>query len=73
VVTYLSITRAAYVFVPSVFGGNIPAAEFGTISIGRNCLLGHRKKIAKFLMRIFSCRSTFLYALDHQVDVTVLF
>jgi hypothetical protein len=29
--------------------------------IGRNCLLGSRKKIAKFLMRTFTCRSTFLY------------
>jgi hypothetical protein len=29
--------------------------------IGRNCLLGNRKKIAKFLMRAFTCRSTFLY------------
>jgi hypothetical protein len=28
---------------------------------GRNCLLGHRKKIAKFLTRTFTCRSTFLY------------
>jgi hypothetical protein len=27
----------------------------------RNCLLGHRKKIAKFLMRTFTYRSTFLY------------
>jgi hypothetical protein len=24
-------------------------------------LLGYRKKIAKFLMRTFTCRSTFLY------------
>jgi hypothetical protein len=39
-------TRAAYVFVPSVFGENISTAEFGMI--GRNCFLGHRKKIAKF-------------------------
>jgi hypothetical protein len=31
--------------------------------IGRNCLLGNRKKIAKFLMRTFTCRSTFLYTL----------
>jgi hypothetical protein len=30
--------------------------------IGRNYLLGNRKKIAKFLMRTFTCRSTFLYA-----------
>jgi hypothetical protein len=29
--------------------------------IGRNSLLGNRKKIAKFLMRTFACRSTFLY------------
>jgi hypothetical protein len=29
--------------------------------IGRNPLLGNRKKIAKFLMRTFTCRSTFLY------------
>jgi hypothetical protein len=32
--------------------------------MGRNCLLGHRKKIAKFLMRTFTCRSTFLYGLN---------
>jgi hypothetical protein len=31
--------------------------------IGRNCLQGNRKKIAKFLMRTFTCRSTFLYAI----------
>jgi len=31
--------------------------------ISRNCLLGNRKKIAKFLMRTFTCRSTFLCAL----------
>jgi hypothetical protein len=30
--------------------------------IGRNSLLGKRKKIAKFLMRTFTCCSTFLYA-----------
>ncbi len=29
--------------------------------IGRNSLLGNRKKIAKFLMRTFTCRSAFLY------------
>ncbi len=29
--------------------------------IGRNSLLGNRKKIAKFLMRTFTCCSTFLY------------
>ncbi len=31
------------------------------IDIGRNCLLGNKKKIAKFLMRTFTYRSTFLY------------
>jgi hypothetical protein len=35
--------------------------------IGRNCLLGYRKKIAKFLMMTFTCRSTFLYALHRAV------
>jgi hypothetical protein len=29
--------------------------------IERKCLLGNRKKIAKFLIRTFTCRSTFLY------------
>jgi hypothetical protein len=29
--------------------------------LGRNSLLGKSKKIAKFLMRTFTCRSTFLY------------
>ncbi len=29
--------------------------------IGRNSFLRNRKKIAKFLMRTFTCRSTFLY------------
>jgi hypothetical protein len=29
--------------------------------IGRNSFLGNRKKIAKFLMSNFTCRSTFLY------------
>jgi hypothetical protein len=29
--------------------------------IGRNSLLGNRKKKNKFLIRTFNCRSTFLY------------
>jgi hypothetical protein len=32
--------------------------------IRRNCLLGNRKKEATFLMRSFTCRSTFLYGMD---------
>jgi hypothetical protein len=39
--------------------------------IGRNCLLGNRKKIAKFLMRIFTCRSTFLYESSIEVFLHV--
>jgi len=35
--------------------------------ISRNFLLGNRKKIAKFLMRTFTCRSTFLYGRFHKV------
>jgi hypothetical protein len=31
--------------------------------LGRNSLLGKRKKTAKFLMRTFTYRSTFLYGL----------
>jgi hypothetical protein len=34
--------------------------------IGRNVLQGNRKKIAKFLMRTFTCRSTFLYGVKVQ-------
>jgi hypothetical protein len=63
----------AYVFVPAVLGEKIPAAEFWN-DIGRNCLLGHRKKIAKFLMRIFTCRSTFLYVMNKQIAAkTIIF
>ncbi len=36
------------------------------VGIGRNCMLGNGKKIAKFLMRTFTCRSTFLYDADCQ-------
>ncbi len=45
-------------------GGGWVRMETGIVSvlcIGRNCLLGNGKKIAKFLMRTFACRSTFLY------------
>jgi hypothetical protein len=55
---------AAFVFVPSVLG-----CFWGEVSnslilndIDRSFLLGRRKKIAKCLMRNFTCRSTFLYA-----------
>jgi hypothetical protein len=40
--------------------------------IGRNYLLGNRKKIAKFLMRTFTCRSTLLYGSNHKVLICPL-
>ncbi len=36
-VTFLSVYHAAYVFVSSVFGENIPSAEFGMISAETAC------------------------------------
>jgi hypothetical protein len=39
--------------------------------IGRNSSLGNRKKIAKFLMRTFTCRFTFLYDIMYRI-ITVL-
>jgi hypothetical protein len=53
-------TAAANVFVPSIFGENIPTVEFGTISVETPCW-DREGKIAKFLMRTFTCRSTILY------------
>jgi hypothetical protein len=53
VVTNLSVYLAAYVFVPFVFGENIPTAEFGMISTETACLLGHKKKTAKFFNEDF--------------------
>ncbi len=43
--------------------------------IGRNCLLGNRKKKNKFLKRTFTCRSTFLYGNSQLVPLlsTVLY
>jgi len=45
-------------------GGGMMTTSDKLLDISRNSLLGNRKKIAKFLMRTFTCRSTFLYALD---------
>ncbi len=39
----------------------IETSNFSANDIGSNSLLGNRKKIAKCLMRTFTCRSTFLY------------
>ncbi len=51
---------------------HIPTGEYGMIS-GRNCLLGHRKKITQFLMRTFTCRSTFLYVCVECRTFSVMF
>jgi hypothetical protein len=40
-------------------GRSFPQLNLNDVS--RNCLVGNGKKIAKFLMRTFTCRSTFLY------------
>jgi hypothetical protein len=42
-------------------GGGGMCPQLNLNDIGRNCLLGNRKKIAKFLMRTFTYRSPFLY------------
>jgi hypothetical protein len=52
---------AAFVFLPSVFWGEVSNSSILN-DISRNFLLGSRNKIAKCLMRTFTCRPTFLYA-----------
>jgi hypothetical protein len=54
---------AAFVFVSSVFGEKCNSGILN--DIGRNSLLGNRKKLAKFLMRTFTCHSTFLYGSEY--------
>ncbi len=50
---------AAFVVVPSDFWGEV-SNSWILNDIGRNFLLGSRKKLDKCLMRTFACRSTFL-------------
>jgi hypothetical protein len=64
-----------YVIVVFLFllfsGRSFPQLKL--IDIGRNCLLGNRKKIAKFLMRTFTYHSTFLYDLKgvgHEISTS---
>jgi hypothetical protein len=64
VVTNLS-TPSFFFFAPFFFWEKFPTAEFFN-DVGRNSLLGHRKK-GKFLMSTFTCRSTFLYARNYQI------
>jgi hypothetical protein len=49
-----------FVFIPSVLGENIPTAEFGKMT-AETARWDIKKKMAKFLMRTFTYRSTFLY------------
>jgi hypothetical protein len=51
------LTRPGSVITQSVGAGGDDILN----DVGRNSLLGNRKKIAKFLMSTFTCRSTFLY------------
>jgi hypothetical protein len=53
VVTNLSVYSSCSCLCSFFFWGKI----FG-FDIDRKCLLGHRKKLAKCLMRTFTCRST---------------
>jgi hypothetical protein len=48
---YLNSTLAASVFVPSVFGENIPTAEFGMISAEAACWDMERKEPNFFLKK----------------------
>jgi hypothetical protein len=51
---------AAFVFCSFCFWGEV-SNSWILNDIGRNFLLGKKKKIAKCLMRTFTCRSTFPY------------
>ncbi len=62
------IHLAAFVFIPSEFGEKFPDIWILN-DIGRNFLLGNRKKTAKCLMRPSTCRSTFLYG-EHILLIT---
>jgi hypothetical protein len=59
---YTSI-HVIVVFLFLLFSGKEVSCfpQLKLIDIGRNCLLGTSKKIAKFLKRTFTYRSTFLY------------
>ncbi len=51
-----SCHRCLLKIILSVLGRSFPQLNLN--DIGRNCLLGNREKIAKFLMRTFTYRST---------------
>ncbi len=53
-------TSSCFCLCSLFFGGKV-SNSWILNNIGRNFLLGSRKKIAKCLMMTFTCRSTFLY------------
>jgi hypothetical protein len=57
---HLISTLTAFVFVPSVFGENIPTAEFGMVSAEKTACWDIEKENSQILMRTFTCRSTFV-------------
>jgi hypothetical protein len=57
-------TSSCYCLCSLCFWGEVSNSRILTV-ISRNFLLGSRKKIAKFLMRTFTCCSTFLYGQGH--------
>jgi hypothetical protein len=59
----------AYVFLPSVFGENIPTAKFGITSAETSCR-DIERKIAKMSMT-FTCHSTFLYVAGPLIGAVV--
>jgi hypothetical protein len=63
----LKETSSWFCLYSCCFGEKFPTAEFWN-DIGRNFLLGNRKKIAKWLMRTFTCRSTFLYGFTENAS-----
>jgi hypothetical protein len=59
-VTNLSAAPSCFSLCSFCFWGEVSNSRILN-DIGRNSLLGNRKKIAKFLMRTFTCRSNLLY------------
>jgi len=60
VVTTLSVPYSCFCLCSFCFCGKYPTAEFGMVS-AETASWDMRKKIAKLLMRTFTCRSTLLY------------
>ncbi len=63
-------TSSCFCLCPFCFWG-VVSNSWILNDIGRNFLLGNRKKIAKCLMRTFTYRSTFLYDLQYECSMQV--